>query len=163
MIIPGFGRRVQAMQTCVWFDPILQRIDHQVAFIQIGPFFGDALRHCKKAGALKVSLMAMIGKLAKFAGGNESVHSTASSQDFDFLAQLATAAGADAALAAGVRAANTAQEAAALMAPVCPGFFTLLCRQAWHFGQSLLGDNVRLEVFLTGIHGEVLGHYQAAI
>ena len=34
----------------------------EVAFIQIGPFFGDALRHCKKSGATHISLVAMIGK-----------------------------------------------------------------------------------------------------
>ena len=39
------------------------------AFVQIGPFFGDALRHCARAGIEKVILAAMIGKLAKFAAG----------------------------------------------------------------------------------------------
>ncbi len=65
----------------------------EVAFIQIGPFFGAALKHCQAAGIQRVSLVAMIGKLAKFAGGNESVHSTASRQDFAFLARLAAQAG----------------------------------------------------------------------
>src|SRR5262249_42470404 len=53
-------------------------------FVQVGPFFGDALRHCGRVGVEKVMLAAMIGKLAKFAAGHESVHSTASSQDFAF-------------------------------------------------------------------------------
>ena len=109
----------------------------EVAFIQIGPFFGDALRHCKKNGVEHVSLVAMIGKLAKFAGRNESVHSTVSSQDFDFLGRLAGEAGADATLIARITAANTAQEVAELVSQKLPMFFTLLCEQAWRFGRSL--------------------------
>ena len=130
----------------------------EVAFIQIGPFFGDALRHCKTRGVAHVSLVAMIGKLAKFAAGNESVHSTASSQDFDFLARLAAEVGADASVIVRIAAANTAQEIAEFMDPA---FFTLLCEYAWRFGQSLVGDG--LEVLLTGVHGEVLGRFPPPI
>ncbi len=85
------------------------------AFVQIGPFFGDALRHCARAGIEQVILAAMIGKLAKFAAGNESVHSTASSQDFAFLAETAGAAGAGDALVEQIRRANTAQEVAEMI------------------------------------------------
>ena len=66
----------------------------EVAFVQIGPFFGEALRHAAAAGVENVCLYAMIGKLAKFAAGNESVHSSKSRQDFDFLARLAQSVGA---------------------------------------------------------------------
>ena len=86
------------------------------AFVQIGPFFGDALRHCARPAIEKVTLAAMIGKLAKFAAGNESVHSTASSQDFAFLAETAGAGGADADLVEQIAAANTAQEVSELVA-----------------------------------------------
>ncbi len=128
----------------------------EVAFIQIGPFFGDALRHCKKNGIEKVSLAAMIGKLAKFAAGNESVHSTVSSQDFEFLARLAREAGADTGLCARIAGANTAQEVAELVSQPLPIFFNLLCEHAWHFGHSLAGDFCVLEILLTGVHGEIL-------
>ena len=37
----------------------------EIAFVQIGDFFGMALRHAAEAGAQKVSLASMIGKLAK--------------------------------------------------------------------------------------------------
>jgi cobalt-precorrin-5B (C1)-methyltransferase len=135
----------------------------EVAFIQIGPFFGAALRHCKKNGVEKISLAAMIGKLAKFAAGNESVHSTASSQDFDFLGRLAKEAGADADLIARIAGANTAQEVAELVHQPLPHFFTLLCEQAWRFGHSVAGDSCSLEILLTGVHGEILGRYPTNI
>jgi cobalt-precorrin-5B (C1)-methyltransferase len=134
----------------------------EVAFVQIGPFFGDALKHCTQRGVQRVTLLAMIGKLAKFAAGNASVHSTASRQDFAFLAGLAQQVGADAAMLANINAANTAQEVAELITNQnLLGFFALLCTAAWRFGQALLGDGVLLEVILTGVHGEVLGRHPA--
>jgi cobalt-precorrin-5B (C1)-methyltransferase len=132
----------------------------EIAYVQMGPFFGEALKHCKKWGIERVSLVAMIGKLAKFAGGNESVHSTVSGRDCDFLAHLAGQAGADASVLSQVVAANTAQEVADLMAKQgLSSFFSLLCEQAWRFGQPLAGDSVSLEVLLTGIHGEIWGRH----
>jgi cobalt-precorrin-5B (C1)-methyltransferase len=130
------------------------------AFVQIGPFFGDALRHCARAGIEKIILAAMIGKLAKFAAGNESVHSTSSGQDFAFLAETARAVGADAELVEQIARANTAQEASDLMAGSGPHeFYGLLCNKAWDFATALAGGTLTLEVYLTGQAGEVLGRY----
>jgi cobalt-precorrin-5B (C1)-methyltransferase len=132
----------------------------EVAFVQIGPFFGEALRHCAAAGIARVSLLAMIGKLAKFAAGNESVHSTQSHQDFEFLAHLAQTIGADDALAAQIRAANTAQEVSSLAsARGLSGFYRLLCERAWHFAQSFAHEAYDLEIFVTGISEQVLGRF----
>ncbi|HEX4143597.1 MAG TPA: cobalt-precorrin-5B (C(1))-methyltransferase [Pirellulales bacterium] len=132
----------------------------EVAFVQIGPFFGQALRHCAGAGIARVSLLAMIGKLAKFAAGNESVHSTQSHQDFDFLARLAQTIGADDALAAQIRAANTAQEVSSLVAARgLAGFYSLLCERAWHFAQGFVSQAYDLEIFVTGIAEQVLGRF----
>ena len=115
----------------------------EVSFIQIGPFFGEALRHCATVGIERVSLLSMIGKLAKFAAGNESVHSTQSRQDFEFLAQLAQTVGADDALTAQVRTANTAQEVSTLVsAQNLKGFYNLLCQHAWNFAQDLIHESV---------------------
>jgi cobalt-precorrin-5B (C1)-methyltransferase len=130
------------------------------AFIQIGPFFADALRHCVQAGIAKVSLVAMIGKLAKFAAGNESVHSTTSAQDFAFLARIAHDSGADDDLLARIRAANTAQEVAEMIAAAGhASFFSRLCEQAWSFARSLAGEALSVEVLLTGTASEILGRY----
>src|SRR5947209_1836766 len=115
------------------------------AFVQIGPFFGDALRHCARAGIERVILAAMIGKLAKFAAGHESVHSTNSSQDFAFLAETARAAGADGDLIERISRANTAQEASEMVsAGGPPAFFQLLCRKAWEFAATLIDRRLAL-------------------
>jgi cobalt-precorrin-5B (C1)-methyltransferase len=133
------------------------------AFIQIGPFFADALRHCVQAGIAKASLVVMIGKLAKFAAGNESVHSTTSAQDFDFLARIAResvdrrdAGPTD--LLARIRAANTAQEVAEMIvAAGYVSFFDRLCEHAWSFARRLTGEALEVEIILTGVASEILG------
>jgi cobalt-precorrin-5B (C1)-methyltransferase len=130
------------------------------AFIQIGPFFADALRRCRQAAIAKVSLAAMIGKLAKFAAGNESVHSTTSTQDFDFLARIAQENGGSEDLLSRIRAANTAQEVAEMIAAAGQvSFFTRLCEQAWTFARGLVGDTMAVEIVLTGVASELLGRY----
>lgn len=132
----------------------------EVAFIQIGPFFGDALRHCAQAGVRKVTLAAMVGKLAKFAAGNESVHSSNSVQDFAFLATLAKEAGADDDVIEKITAANTAQEVAGLIADRGLGrFFELICERAWRFAQTLITGRLALQMLLTSQDGAVLARY----
>jgi cobalt-precorrin-5B (C1)-methyltransferase len=132
----------------------------EIAFVQIGDFFGIALRHAATAGAQHVTLAAMIGKLAKFAAGNESVHSRDSAQDFPFLAGLARQAGAGEALLERMLNANTAQEVSDLaLAANLESFHTLLCQAAWQFAASLLHGAYALDLLLVGKEGEVLGQY----
>ena len=134
------------------------------AFVQIGPFFGDGLRHCARVGIEKVLLVAMIGKLAKFAAGNESVHSTNSSQDFAFLAETAHAIGAGADLVKQITHANTAQEVSELVGTQgLTEFYRVLCKQAWEFAGALIGTHPTLEVYLTSQAGEILGQYPPGI
>jgi cobalt-precorrin-5B (C1)-methyltransferase len=126
-------------------------------FVQIGPFFGEGLRHCGKAGTQKVTLVAMIGKLAKFAAGQESVHSTAAQQDFAFLARIAQVAGASEETIGKIKSANTAQEVAEWISVNGPmRFFDMLCHDAWNFGRSLIPSAMELEIILTANNGQVL-------
>jgi cobalt-precorrin-5B (C1)-methyltransferase len=127
-----------------------------VAYIQIGPFFGAALRHAAGVGVKRVSLLAMAGKLAKFAAGNESVHSQDSTQDFGFLAAIARATGADENQVQLVLASNTAQEASDLLDGA---FHDLVCRRAWEFARSLSAATFDIDVYLTDRNGTVRGMY----
>lgn len=129
-----------------------------IAFVQIGDFFGQALRHAAAAGAQQVTLASMIGKLAKFAAGNELVHSRHSAQDFPFLAALARQAGASEALLAQLQDANTAQEVSESMtAAALPHFHDLVCHAAWEYANSLTQGAYPLDVVLLGKAGEILG------
>jgi cobalt-precorrin-5B (C1)-methyltransferase len=130
------------------------------AFVEIGPFFGDALQYAARAGIKKVTLVAMIGKLAKFAAGNASVHSTASRQDFSFLAEVAQAAGADDALVEEISRANTAQEVSALATERgLHAFHRDLCRRAWEFAAGLVEAAMMVETYLMGQDGSLLARY----
>jgi cobalt-precorrin-5B (C1)-methyltransferase len=130
------------------------------AFIQMGPFFGDALRHCAKAGVEKIALAAMIGKLAKFAAGHDCVHSTASSQDFAFLATLARAAGASTSLLDAIIGANTGQEVSDLAAAAgLSSFFDAICESAWKHASNMLPAQVKVDVYLLSQDGGILGQW----
>jgi cobalt-precorrin-5B (C1)-methyltransferase len=131
-----------------------------IAFVQIGDFFGQAFRHAAATGAQHVTLASMIGKLAKFAAGHELVHSRESSQDFHFLGELARQAGAAEPLVQRTCDANTAQEVSELMSEAgVKTFHDLICRAAWEYAVSLMHGAYTLEVMLLGRAGEVLGSY----
>src|SRR5262245_15755900 len=133
-----------------------------IAFVQIGDFFGMALRHAAEAGAQTVSLASMIGKLAKFAAGNESVHSRQNTQDFAFLGTLARAAGADESLVQQVQSANTAQEVSERMEEMgLTTFHDMVCHLAWQYAASITHGAYPLEILLLSRTGEVLGRCPA--
>jgi cobalt-precorrin-5B (C1)-methyltransferase len=130
------------------------------SFVQVGPFFGDALRHCAAVGVTKATLATMVGKLAKFAAGNESVHSSGSRQDFAFLAELARAAGAGPGLLEQVAAANTAQEVSELVAEAgLPEFHRIVCRRAHALAAGLAGPGCVVVVCLLSQEGALLGRW----
>ncbi len=129
-----------------------------IAYVQIGNFFGLALKHASGAGARQITLAGMIGKLAKFAAGNASVHSKQSEQDFEFLAGLASDASAEDAVVQRMRNANTAQEVTeiALEAGLA-NFHDDLCRKAHRFALTCFDRELGLDVWLLGKDGDVLG------
>ncbi|GIW78516.1 MAG: cobalt-precorrin-5B C(1)-methyltransferase [Gemmatales bacterium] len=117
------------------------------AFIQIGPFFADALRYAASKGVARITLAAMIGKLAKFAAGAESVHSSSSRQDFDFLAAVGVGAGLPNDLVERVKVCTTAAEVSQLVADN-KRFFEVLCDKARAVGRSFLPATCELQVVL---------------
>ena len=130
----------------------------ELAFIQIGPFFGDALRHAAKVGVDELDLVAMAGKLAKFAANQESVHSQHSAQDFEFLASCAQESGLDATSRQHIRGANTVQEVMERLEPLDNlRFFDHLCEKARCVGEQLLGGQCALRVWLVTAYGRIVG------
>jgi cobalt-precorrin-5B (C1)-methyltransferase len=129
----------------------------EVAYVQVGPFFGEALEHAAGAGIGHVSLVSMIGKLAKFAAGHGSVHSGRSEQDFRFLADLAREAGADSGLIDQMLHANTAQQAAQLAEEAnLDAFFQKIADRAHVFADTFLEGRSGLDVLLIASDGRLL-------
>ncbi len=127
-----------------------------IGYVQIGNFFGLALEHAAQVGVAQITLASMIGKLAKFAAGNASVHSKQSEQDFAFLAVLAGDVGADDAVVQRMRNANTAQEVTeiALEAGLAR-FHDDLCRRAQQYAHTFFDR--ALDVWLLGKDGDIIG------
>lgn len=79
------------------------------AFIQVGDFIGVGIRQCARRGIARAVVVGMIGKLSKMAAGKLQTHVAGSEVDLDLLAAIARDAGADDALVAQIRGANTAR------------------------------------------------------
>ncbi len=83
----------------------------ETAFIQVGDDVGLGLRHSARRGAAQVTVVAMVGKLAKMAAGAMQTHVSRSQVDAEMLAALAAECGASPDLAEAIRHANTARHA----------------------------------------------------
>jgi cobalt-precorrin-5B (C1)-methyltransferase len=82
-----------------------------VCFVEVGDFTGAALRRAVEHGITQVVFVGMAGKLTKLASGVLMTHYTRSKVDTALLAEITTAVGGSAELAAKVAEANTARHA----------------------------------------------------
>lgn len=133
------------------------------AFIQMGDFVGFALKHVKKAGVEKVTLVGMMGKFSKVAQGVMMVHSKSAEVDFNFLAEVAGEAGAPSELIEQVKSANTATHAGQLMEEAgYPQFFTSLCTKICKQSLAHIEGGLQLETVLVKMKGELLGRAEVS-
>src|SRR5512133_2624660 len=87
----------------------------EVAFVQAGDCVGIGLRRAAHRGLQRARIYAMVGKLAKVAGGMLQTHASRGEVDPALLAELAGGAGADAELRAAIERATTARHALELV------------------------------------------------
>jgi cobalt-precorrin-5B (C1)-methyltransferase len=128
------------------------------AFIQMGDFVGFALKHAKRHGAEKVTLVGMMGKFSKVAQGVMMVHSKSAPVDFGFLARVAEEVGAPSSLVEEVKEANTATHAGQLMEEAgYPSYFSTLSRYVCQQAHQHVEGGLRLETVLVKMKGELLG------
>lgn len=131
---------------------------NEEAFVQMGDFVGFALQHAKRLGVEKITLAGMIGKLSKVANGEMNVHSRTVAVDFGFLASVAAEAGASKEVQTAILEANTAMQAADLIANAeVPGFFDRISRYACLRSLQFMGGGVAVETLLLTMKGEFLG------
>lgn len=84
---------------------------HEVALIDMGDFVGGMLKYIRAHPVQRVTVAGGVAKMTKLAQGMLDVHSKRGAPDLDALAEVAVAAGADAALAQAIRGSNTVAEA----------------------------------------------------
>jgi cobalt-precorrin-5B (C1)-methyltransferase len=129
----------------------------EMALIEMGDFAGAVLKYLKQKPVPKVSLCGGFGKLSKLANGHLDLHSRASSVDFAQLAELAKQAGANEALQAAVRQANTSIEALTLCQQQEIDLAAGVCEAALQEVRRIVPAEVTLEVWAVDRKGRFIG------
>jgi cobalt-precorrin-5B (C1)-methyltransferase len=128
-----------------------------MSFIEAGEFVGFSLKKCETYKIKKITLSGMIGKLSKVAAGVLMVHSSKSSIDFSFLADIATEAGANIDVVEKIKQANTAGEVAEWMkSEGLMEFFNILTRYCCKVCSEKVQGQMEIETLLFTLDGELL-------
>jgi cobalt-precorrin-5B (C1)-methyltransferase len=131
-----------------------------IALIEMGDFVGAVLKHMKRAPVERLSVCGGFGKLSKLAAGHLDLHSRNSSIDLERLAQWAAEQGADDALQAAIRAANTSQQAVALARAQQVPLGDIVCRHALAVAREIVPPQVNVEMFAIDRQGLLIGAAQ---
>lgn len=132
------------------------------AFVQAGDDVGLGARHAARRGARAVTVVAMVGKLAKLAAGALQTHVSRSSVDLGFMAERAVDCGAPGEVVAAIARANTARHALELaeLAGVA-ALPARLCRSAADALAREVGPGVAVRAALVGFDGALRAAYPA--
>ncbi|HYS65161.1 MAG TPA: cobalt-precorrin-5B (C(1))-methyltransferase [Paraburkholderia sp.] len=131
-----------------------------IALIEMGDFVGAVLKHMKRAPVERLSVCGGFGKLSKLAAGHLDLHSRNSSIDLERLAEWAAEQGADDALQAAIRAANTSQQAVALARARNVPLGDIVCRHALEVARGIVPPQVNVEMFAIDRQGNLIGAAQ---
>jgi cobalt-precorrin-5B (C1)-methyltransferase len=133
------------------------------AFIQVGDFIGVGIKQAARRGVLRANVVGMIGKLSKMAAGKLQTHVAGSEVDLEFLAELSGEAGGTPALAAQIRAANTARHVLELCrAAGAVAITSVICARVSAHLTRAGGGALGVEVALVDFGGALLGRHPAA-
>jgi cobalt-precorrin-5B (C1)-methyltransferase len=128
------------------------------AFVQVGDFIGVGLRQCARRCVGRAVIVGMIGKLSKMAGGRMQTHQAGSDVDLALLAEIATEAGADAALAEQIRAANTARHVLELTRAAGIGALpSRICARVVEAARRHTSGTLEVHALLVDFGGALLG------
>jgi cobalt-precorrin-5B (C1)-methyltransferase len=128
-----------------------------IALIEMGDFAGAVLKHLKRAPVERLSMCGGFGKLSKLAAGHLDLHSSHSSIDLPQLAAWAGEHGADAALQAAMRAANTSQQALGLAHQAGVPLGDIVCAHALQVARGIVPAAVQVEMFAIDRQGQIIG------
>jgi cobalt-precorrin-5B (C1)-methyltransferase len=129
----------------------------ELGCVQVGDHIGYALRQARRLGFEEVVISGMVGKLSKLAQGRMQTHVSEGDVDFEFLAELIAALGADPALVERVRTANTARHVQNMVRQAgISGLEAAIACRAAESAARLVGQGRRVHVLLFDIRGELL-------
>ncbi|CAM3607856.1 cobalt-precorrin-6A synthase [Vibrio aerogenes CECT 7868] len=128
-----------------------------MAFIQAGDFIGVGLRAGKRYGISQVSLVTMIGKLAKLTSGRMMTHVSGHAIDFNHLSQLAAETQLPDAVCQQIAHANTGRHMLELVREHQPqSFLNRLCEEARKHASQYVAGASEIEVILIDFDGTPL-------
>ena len=133
-------------------------------FIQAGDFVGVGLRSAARYKARTVTIVGMIGKIAKLADGAMMTHVTGPAVNFSMLAQLAQSKGADAHLCQQIEGANTARHVLELLQQQqqITGVWDELCRRVVSHAREYGRQAFPVSCYLIDFQGQLLGQCSSA-
>lgn len=127
----------------------------EVAFVQIGDFFGFALETAGAFGLAQATLAVFFGKAVKMAQGAAHTHAARSAMTLAHLAQWNREAGADPRLAAEVAAANTARQAFELIRRGHPAVIAAVGRRIREAARGFAATGMAVRVVILDFDGAV--------
>ncbi len=135
----------------------------EIAFVEMGIFTGNALATSVAQGMTWAAVCGMVGKFAKLAQGHMQTHVAGNQVDTGFLAAVAAESGADDALQAAVRGANTARHVTELVEPagIAPAFYHRLAELTRERCVTHTHGALAVEATLFDFDGAVLARAKA--
>ena len=129
------------------------------ALLDMGDFAGATLKHLARNPVPRLTLAGGFAKLSKLAAGHLDLHSARSQVDLDRLAGWAREAGGDEALAAEIRAGNTALHALELARAAGVPLAQRVAEESLRVVRDVLrGAPVEAEVLVVDRAGEIVAH-----
>jgi cobalt-precorrin-5B (C1)-methyltransferase len=130
----------------------------ETALIEMGDFAGGMLKYLRRHPVPRVSVAGGVAKMTKLAQGMLDLHSRRGAADMDALAEVALAAGAEAALAERIRGAGTVAQAFGEAAAAGLPLGNAIAAGAWRVAAEALGrEDTALEILLFDRAGALAG------
>jgi cobalt-precorrin-5B (C1)-methyltransferase len=131
------------------------------ALIDMGDFVGGMLKYLRTHPVPRVTVAGGFAKMTKFAQGRLDLHSGRSQVDFDWLAERLQEAGADAALCARARKANTALEVLEAARAQNLELADVVAAHALIMAHDTLrGADMKADIVIIDRQGEVIAHVE---
>jgi cobalt-precorrin-5B (C1)-methyltransferase len=127
------------------------------AFIDMGDFAGGTLKYLRTHPIPRVTVAGGFGKISKLAGGAMDLHSARSQVDREQLAEALRRLGAEPALTAAARNANTASEVLALARERDLPLGDFIAAEARSRALAMLDGATAIEAIITDRQGEIVG------
>ena len=131
------------------------------AMLDMGDFAGGLLKYLRRHPVPRVTIGGGFAKISKLADGHLDLHSARSQVDLERLADRAAEHGADAALAARIRAANSGHEALTLAEDGGVPLARVVADAARETALGVIRGTMEIEVVIVDRDGSISAHSRA--